>query len=109
MVLFSYGGDPIWYQDETMDTRDTRLPLELRDDREVMGRINELDKEYIALFINNSYEFEYVGFKDEESWKKFINKVNAFITLLKSCLEPEYEVHLEQWTRSQLSKTWLND
>lgn len=107
--FFSYGGDPVWYQDEMMDTRDNGLPPGVRNDKELVERMNELDKEYRNLFINNSYEFTYMGFKDEDSWRKFINKVNVFIKLLKNRVEPEYEVHLEQWTRNQLSKTWLTD
>jgi len=107
--FFDYGGEPVWYQTEMMISRVTGLPPEVEGNKELFEQMMELKKEYKSLFINNSYEFTYVGFKDEESWRKFINKVNDFIKLLKSCVEPEYEVHLEQWERSRLSKTWLID
>ena len=107
--FFDYGTWPVWYQDENMDVRNSDLPPEVRNNADLEKLMREIEDEYENLFINNSYEFTYVGFKDEKSWKKFIKKVNKFIKLLKKNVEPEYEVHLEQWERSQLSKTWITE
>lgn len=107
--FFDYGSDPVWYQDEHLVTRTNGMPPELENDKKLIKFMDELYEEYSLLFINNSYEFTYVGFKDEKSWKKFIKKVNKFIKLLKKSVEPEYELHLEQWERSKLSKNWITE
>ena len=95
--FFDYGCDPVWYQDEHLITRTNGVPPELENDKKFIKFMDELYEEYSLLFINNSYEFTFVGFKDEKTRIKFIKKCKKFIKLLRKRLEPEYEVIEKDW------------
>lgn len=69
--FFDYGSWPVWYQDEDMDCRSPELPPCIANNKELDTMMQEIENEYEGLFINNSYEFTFVGFGDEESWNKF--------------------------------------
>ena len=107
--FFSYGGYPVWYRVADNEPRDNGLPPEFENDQDLIEPMKELDKIYRSLFINNSYEFTYVGFQDEKSWSEFITKVNKFIELLRERVEPEYKLILDQWTRNNLRQNWKED
>lgn len=106
--FFDYGTWPVWYQDENMDYRESGLPLCVADNQELDTLMREIENEYEGLFIDNSYEFTFVGFKDEESWLKFKTKVDGFIELLKKAVEPEYEVDISHWNRDCIRLTLLD-
>lgn len=96
---FDWKEDPVWHQDEWMDVERNGLPPICRDDEKLNKLMEEIVDEYASLFIDNSYEFTFVGFRDEERWLKFKNKVDGFIELLKKAVEPEYEVDTGLWDR----------
>ena len=92
----SYKCEPVWVKDEEPGIY-VGLPNEYMNNKELVNLMNEVSDEYDRLFIDDSYEFTFVGFKDEESWNKFKDKVNRFLQLLKETVEPEYEVCTESW------------
>ncbi len=91
-----------WKQDPALveydnGTLSQEFPKKYRKNEKLVKLMNEISQEYDNLFIDNSYEFTFVGFKDEESWLKFKTKVDGFIELLKKEVEPEYEVDTSDW------------
>ena len=106
--FFDYGAWPVWYRDEDMDCRLPGLPPCVEDNEELDKMMKEIEAEYEGLFINNSYEFTFVGFKDEESYQKFVDKVNCFIEKLKKAVEPEYVVNTSHWELDCERKTLMD-
>ena len=45
---------------------------ELREDKELDGKFDDLQARYDALFIDNAHEFAYVGFTSEEQKQDFL-------------------------------------
>ena len=108
-ILFDYGTWPVWYQDEDMECRVPDLPPCVEDNEELNRLMREIKDEYEGLFINNSYEFTFVGFKNEESYLRFRNKVNEFVKKLKKAVEPQYVVDTSSWDIMCRMGTLLDD
>ena len=71
-VVLDYGCYPVWLYDEDGDLIDTLLPEEIRSNVELDSKFDDLQSRYEALFINNSKEFSFVGFKNEYEKQKFL-------------------------------------
>lgn len=95
--FFDYTEDPVWYREDETEIKDNGLPPICEDNEELKSMMDELVEEYAGLFINNTHEFRYVGFEDEESKIKFCEKVNKFIALLREQVEPEYTYIKTNW------------
>ena len=106
--FFDYAEDPVWYKDGDDDTESPGLPPICSDNVELKTMMDELVEEYVGLFIANTYEFTFVGFKDEESYQKFVDKVNCFIEKLKKAVEPEYVVNTKGWELDCKMKTLMD-
>ena len=91
-VMLDYGCYPIWLYNEDGDLIDTLLPDELRENKELDLKFDNLQERYEALFINNSREFSFVGFKTEEEKKKFISDWKQAIHDLENATTGKYEI-----------------
>ncbi|MBQ3424531.1 MAG: hypothetical protein IJH38_04955 [Clostridia bacterium] len=87
-VLLDYGAYPVWLYDENGDLIDTLLPLELRSDRNLDNRFDDLQQRYEALFINNTHEFTYIGFKSTEECQSYVNDWRAAVAELRAKVAP---------------------
>ena len=85
-----YGAYPIWIYDEKNILIINDLPSELSNNNNAIELRDFLTNEYEKLFINNSYEFSFKGFKTEESKDKFINCANKFYELLNKEVGHKY-------------------
>lgn len=99
-LLFDYGCYPVWLYDENNDVIDTLLPEELRSDIELDSRFDDLQARYDALFIDNSCEFSFIGFKSEPEREKFCSDwkdtVNELIMKLNGKYPIQNDVDLEK-------------
>lgn len=96
-VRFSleYGAYPVWiFEDgDLMDYED--IVSRFAQNKRLALLLDELEKEYDALFIDNKIEFRFVGFSTLEQKKLFADKVNEAFKLLK--LEVGGEVEIVNW------------
>jgi hypothetical protein len=83
-VMLDYGCYPVWLYDEKDNLIDTLLPEELRSNKELDSKFDDLQSRYEALFVNNEKEFSFKGFSSEHEKEKFFidwqNAVNELIS-----------------------------
>ena len=72
-LLLEYGCYPVWLYDEDGFIVNTLLPEELRNDRELDAKFDDLQARYEALFINDEHVFDYIGFKTEAEKNAFLS------------------------------------
>lgn len=94
-VMLEYGCYPVWLYDEEDDLIDTLLPEEIRSNKELDCKFDDLQARYEALFINNSKEFSFVGFKTQEERDKFLVDWDAAVNELKVATKNRYEISNE--------------
>ena len=70
-LILDYGCYPVWLYDENGSIVDTLLPEELRSDRELDSKFDDLQARYDALFIDNQHEFSFVGFNNADERDAF--------------------------------------
>ena len=79
--MLEYGCLPIWVRNESGKLICAGLPEDLVHHYELEELLKEISKEYDALYINNSVEFSYQGFRTKEDETLFI--------LYPSCLHQD--------------------
>ena len=91
-LLLDYQCYPVWLYDENGRIVDTLLPEELRNDKELDKKFDDLQARYDNLFINNEREFSFVGFRSEEERKRFFDDWNTAAEELKAKTGGKYEI-----------------
>lgn len=91
-VMLDYGCYPVWLYDEDDDLIDTLLPEEIRSNTELDSKFDDLQARYESLFINNSKEFSFVGFKSEDEKNKFLSDWKSAIQDLEVATNGVYEI-----------------
>jgi hypothetical protein len=91
-LMLEYHCYPVWLYDENDDVIDTLLPDELRSDFELDAKFDDLQERYDALFINNSHEFSYVGFKNDDERNKYMEDWKTAINELKTKINGKYSI-----------------
>ena len=92
--MLEYGCIPIWVNSEKGELLCVGLPEDLEEHTELAELLEEIWKEYDALFINNSVEFSYRGFLTKEDEKRFDQKVFRAIDMLKEVAKGKYEIEV---------------
>lgn len=90
--MLEYGCLPIWVRNESGKLICAGLPEDLVHHYELEELLKEISKEYDALYINNSVEFSYQGFRTKEDETLFIQKVYRAVEMLKSVASGKYEI-----------------
>lgn len=91
--MLEYGCSPIWVlNDDTLIC--VGLPEDLSQNQELKELLESISIEYDSLFINNSIEFSYKGFLNDESEKNFDNKVKKAIKLLREAAKNKYIIEI---------------
>lgn len=90
--MLEYGCLPIWVRNESGKLICAGLPEDLVHHYELEELLKEISKEYDALYINNSVEFSYQGFRTKEDEILFIQKVYRAVEMLKSVASGKYEI-----------------
>lgn len=93
-ISLEYGCFPVWIIDNG-DIIDNALPESILNDLRIVSLFTSIQKEYESLFINNSIEFKYIGFVDNDLKNKFIYKVEEAIKLLTAKIKDLYII--EDW------------
>jgi hypothetical protein len=91
-LILEYHCYPVWLYDENDDVIDTLLPDELRSDFELDAKFDDLQKRYDALFIDNSHEFSYVGFKNDDERNKYMEDWKTAVNELKTKINGKYSI-----------------
>lgn len=68
------------------------LPEEIRSNTELDSKFDDLQERYESLFINNSKEFSFVGFKSEYEKNKFLSDWKSAIQDLRVATNGVYEI-----------------
>ena len=91
-VMLDYRCFPAWLYDEDGDIIDTLLPEELRDDKDLDGKFDDLQSRYDALFTDSAHEFTFVGFSSEEQKQEFLADWDAAVSELKRKVNDKYPI-----------------
>ena len=91
-VMLDYRCYPVWLYDETGDIIDTLLPEELRTDKELDKKFDDLQSRYDALFIDNSHEFAFIGFTSDEQKQSFLTDWDEAVSELVSKINGKYPI-----------------
>ena len=91
-LMLEYGCYPVWLYDEEGFVVDTLLPEELRNDRELDAKFDDLQARYEALFINDEHVFDYIGFKTEAEKAVFLADWQEAVKELTEKTKGKYEI-----------------
>ena len=91
-VMLDYRCYPVWLYDEDGDIIDTLLPEELRDDKELDEKFDDLQSRYDALFIDTAHEFKFFGFTSEEQKQDFLADWDRAVSELKKKVNGKYQI-----------------
>ena len=81
-LILDYGCYPVWLYDENGNIVDTLLPDELRSDRELDSKFDDLQARYDALFIDNQDERD-AFFRDwRDAYDELVEKTNGRYTII---------------------------
>lgn len=104
-IKLEYGCFPVWIYSENNSLIENDLPPHLVGDVEVDPMFVHIQQIYDSLYLNNSKEFKYVGFKNKEEKEAFGRELFNAIELLKKKISKAYiyEENLE------MLKNYLED
>lgn len=91
-LLLEYGQEPLWWYDDNGGVIDVGLIPEWEGDKGLADLMYQLSDEYDALFVNNSQEFSYIGFKDEQHQHSFFALADLFATKVFEKNSGEYKL-----------------
>ena len=91
-VMLEYRCYPVWLYDENGDIVDTLLPEELRGDHDLDAKFDNLQARYDALFVDNAHEFDFIGFRSEESKQRFLSDWKIAVQELKDKTNGRYTI-----------------
>ena len=90
--MLEYRCYPVWLYDENGDIVDTLLPEELRGDHDLDAKFDNLQARYDALFVDNAHEFDFIGFRSEESKQRFLSDWKIAVQELKDKTNGRYTI-----------------
>lgn len=67
---------PLWIYSEYDELIDNNFPVELTTNMIIDELLDEIQKEFDNLFIDNEIEFTYAGFKDDLKKREFYKKIS---------------------------------
>lgn len=85
---------PVWIYDEDNKLIDNDLPSELIGDPEIDPLLVHIQEVFDSLFLDDKKEFKYIGFKNAEQRKSFLEEVSSSVTLLRNKLNGGYTVEV---------------
>ncbi|MDG5471391.1 hypothetical protein P6709_06500 [Jeotgalibacillus sp. ET6] len=91
-IFLEYQCYPMWIYDEQGELVDNDLVGELENDEEIDNMLLEIQNLYDNLFEDNSINFEFKGFSNENEKTIFFKKVENTITLIKEKIGDKYIV-----------------
>lgn len=89
-IKLEYGCFPVWIYSENDNLIENDLPPYLIGDDEIDPIFVHIQQIYDSLYINDSKEFKYIGFKDKEIKEAFGKELSNAIEVLKRKLDKEY-------------------
>ena len=91
-LMLEYGCYPIWIYDENGKYIDNDWVYEIEKDDRMVTLLEELQKKFEALYLNNQIEFKYIGFSSEIDRQAFAEKVQQIYSNLCELLDKKYIV-----------------
>ncbi|BEI48963.1 hypothetical protein AWA2013_03690 [Lactiplantibacillus plantarum] len=91
-LFLDYKCYPVWVYDESGFLEENDLPDELKNDRNLDGKLVYLQNIYNNLFIDTEIEFKYRGFNDEVEKEKLLHEFRKIQKELEGKLKNKYKV-----------------
>lgn len=91
-IKLEYGCFPVWIYSENNELIENDLPVGLVGDTEIEPIFVHIQEIFDSLYLNDTKEFKYIGFRDQEQRELFEKELSAAINLLKSKLNEEYMI-----------------
>lgn len=91
-IALEYKAFPIGVYDENGTFLDNDSPKLLLKDMKLDDKLVNLQTTYDALFIDNSIEFEYKGFKSQNEKSKFEEDIREIIEIIAKNVKGKYKV-----------------
>ena len=82
-IMLSYSCYPAWLYDDNDNIIDNILPDEISDDSEIKQLLDDIQKTFDSLFVNDSIVFDYLGFSTEAEKQSFLQKIDRVMILIK--------------------------
>ena len=95
-IKLEYGCFPVWIYSENNELIENDLPAGLIGDIEIEAILVHIQEIFDSLYLNDTKEFRYIGFRDQEQRELFEEELSTAINLLKSKLNGEYIID-ENW------------
>lgn len=95
-IKLEYGCFPVWIYNENNELIENDLPAGLIGDTEIEPILVHIQEIFDSLYLNDTKEFRYIGFRDQEQRELFEEELSTAINLLKSKLNGEYIID-ESW------------
>ncbi|WP_017472894.1 hypothetical protein [Amphibacillus jilinensis] len=89
-IYLDYRCFPVWIYDDNEMLVKNDLPLELIGDKELDDVFVNIQNIYDGLFLDNSTEFNFIGFKSESDREEFLKMIEDAINLIKVKLDDTY-------------------
>jgi hypothetical protein len=89
-IFLEYQCYPMWIYNEQGELVDNDLAEELKGESEIDNMLLEIQNIYDNLFEDNTFNFEFKGFLNNNEERVFFEKLEDAITLIKEKLGHEY-------------------
>lgn len=89
-IILEYQCYPMWIYNTQGELIDNDLVDELQSDKQLDNLLIDIQNIYDGLFEDDSINFEYKGFPNEEEKMIFLNKVNNAVSLIKEKVGDKY-------------------
>lgn len=91
-VQLEYQCFPIWLYDENENLIDNDFPDQLADDPDIDLIFVHLQKQFDSLYLDDSYEFRYIGFTNETVKQRFAAEFSRAVQSLREKAEGLYQI-----------------
>lgn len=91
-IILDYGCFPIWVYDENGIYIDNKIPDDMPNRKSVEAAFIQIQWDYEMLFINNKFEFTYIGFTNNEKKAEFTKHFNTAVELLNKSADDKYNI-----------------
>lgn len=91
-LMLDYQCYPIWIYDENGDFIDNDLVEEIKKNKEIIIKLEEIQNKFDSLYLNNQEEFKYIGFNSADDKRNFEEMVYKIYNDLCNLLSEKYIV-----------------
>ena len=91
-LMLDYQCFPIWIYQKDGTYIDNDLVEEIRNDKNLCKKLEEIQNIFDSLYLNDQSKFEYVGFKSLDQKDRFMKQVDEVYECLSKLLGDKYTI-----------------